>query len=194
MRVLNGSHTNIVPAGLWEGAVTVYDCMKSEKLCAFLLDTLNKEIVPFVSADIKATQVFADSVLDRFSNPYLNHQLISISLNSISKWRARNLPSFKDYIATYGVLPENLTKGFSYLMKIYSSLKEKDGKFFVQLPSREVEIQDDIPYLTYFANGGSVKAFMQDTAVWGEDLTAYEGFLEAVQANLEKLEKGESLL
>ena len=194
VRVLNGSHTNIVPAGLWEGAVTVYDCMKSEKLCAFLLDTLNKEIVPFVSADIAATQVFADSVLDRFSNPYLNHQLISISLNSISKWRARNLPSFKDYIKTYGVLPENLTKGFSYLMMIYSSLKERDGKYFVQLPSREVEIQDDIPYLTYFANGGSVKAFMQDTAVWGEDLTAYEGFLEAVEANLGKLAKGESLL
>ena len=79
-------------------------------------------------------------------------------------------------------------------MKIYSALEEREGKYFVQLPSREVEIQDDLPYLTYFAGGGSVKAFMQDVAVWGEDLTAYKGFYEAVESNLARLAKGESLL
>ena len=59
VRVLNGSHTNIVPAGLWHGAVTVYDCMTDKKLSAFLERTLEKEIVPFVSSDISATKAFA---------------------------------------------------------------------------------------------------------------------------------------
>ena len=194
VRVLNGSHTNIVPAGLWEGAVTVYDCMQDTKLCKFLLDTLEEEIVPFVSNDVAATKAFADSVLDRFSNPYLNHLLTSISLNSISKWKARNLPSFKDYYQRHGKIAPNMTKGFSYLMKIYSSLCERDGKYFAKLPTREVEVQDDLPYLTYFANGGCVKAFMADVAVWGEDLTAYAGFADEVQANLAKLNEGKSLL
>ena len=99
VRVLNGSHTNLVPAGLMLGAETVYDCMNDEKLSAFVERTLKEEIIPFVSDNIEATTAFADSVKERFMNPYLNHQLVSISLNSISKWRARVLPSFKDYYA-----------------------------------------------------------------------------------------------
>ncbi|MBQ3219524.1 MAG: tagaturonate reductase, partial [Clostridia bacterium] len=75
VRVLNGSHTNIVPVGLLSGAVTVYDCMTDEKLKNFLIETLDNEIIPFVSDDISATKKFADSVVDRFYNPYLNHQL-----------------------------------------------------------------------------------------------------------------------
>ncbi len=181
VRVLNGSHTNIVPVGLWTGAITVYDCMVDEKLKSFLQETLDNEIIPFVSNDINATKQFADSVTDRFMNPYLNHQLISISLNSISKWRARNLPSFKDYYNKYGKIAPNLTYGFACLMKIYSGLKEVDGKFMCKLPTREVQIQDDLPYLQYFANGGSVKEFMSRTDVWGEDLTKYENFYNEVE-------------
>ncbi len=194
VRVLNGSHTNIVPVGLWEGATTVYDCMQNEKLLAFLLGTLKEEIVPFVSNDVAATQAFADSVLDRFTNPYLNHMLTSIALNSISKWKARNLPSFKDYYLRHGKIAQNLTKGFSCLMKIYSSIVKKDGKYYAQLPTHEVEIQDDLPYLEYFANDGSVKEFMQNESVWGEDLTSYTAFYETVENNLQTLGEGKSLL
>ena len=70
VRVLNGSHTNLVPAGLMLGAETVYDCMVSEKLSAFVENTLKEEIIPFVSDDIAATTAFADSVKERFLNPY----------------------------------------------------------------------------------------------------------------------------
>ena len=194
VRVLNGSHTNLVPAGLWLGAETVYDCIKSPELSSFLTDTLDGEIVPFVSDDVAATQSFADSVLDRFGNPYLNHQLTSIALNSISKWRARLLPSFSDYYAKYGKIPHNMTVGFSHLMNLYSRVFERDGNFFVTLPSREIALADDAAYLEYFANGGSVAKFMADESVWGEDLTKYEGFLLAVETNLELIAKGESLL
>lgn len=187
VRVLNGSHTNIVPVGLLKGAVTVYDCMTDDKLKTFLNDTLKHEIIPFVSDDIKATTEFADSVTDRFMNPYLNHQLTSIALNSISKWRARNLPSFKDYYKEHGCIAENLTYGFACLMKIYSGIKEVDGKFVYDLPSRQIEIQDDLPYLKYFSNGGSVKAFMEDYSVWGENLTEYNGFYEKVMEIIENL-------
>ena len=181
VRVLNGSHTNIVPVGLLSGAITVYDCMVDEKLKTFLEQTLESEIIPFVSDNVKATKVFADSVVDRFMNPYLNHQLISISLNSISKWKARNLPSFKDYYAKNGQIAPNLTYGFACLMKIYSGIYQKDGKYLYKLQDREIQIQDDKQYLEYFANKGNIKAFMQDVSVWGENLTEYNGFYEKVE-------------
>ncbi len=194
VRVLNGSHTNIVPVGLWHGAITVYDCMQDAKLSKFLQDTLTNEIVPFVSDDIAATTVFAESITERFLNPYLNHLLTSISLNSISKWRARDLPSFKDYYEKHGKIPALLTIGFSYLMATYKGLEKKGESFIVKLPTREVEIIDDKPYLEYFAAKKPLKDFMADVNVWGEDLTAYEDFYNTVAENVEKINKGISLI
>jgi len=194
VRVLNGSHTNLVPAGLMLGAVTVYDCMVDEKLFAFVERTLQNEIIPYVSSDIAATTVFANSVKDRFMNPFLNHQLVSISLNSISKWRARVLPSFKDYYADHGEIAPNMTIGFSYLMALYSSVENVGGRYEVKLEKRTIELKDDLPYLEYFANGNDIKAFMSDESVWGEDLTAYAGFADKVQENVEKIKKGICLI
>jgi tagaturonate reductase len=168
--------------------------MKDEKLSAFVKETLEKEINPFVSDDIVATTAFADSVTERFLNPYLNHQLTSISLNSISKWKARVLPSFKDYYKKYSKLPENLTIGFSYLMALYSGVKAQEDKFFVQLPTREIQLIDDKPYLEYFANGGTVEGFMSNVEVWGEDLTKYGDFVAIVKENLQKIKEGVCLL
>ncbi len=179
VRVLNGSHTNLVPAGIVLGAQTVYDAMTSEKLHSFFKASL-AEIIPFVSSDENATRVFADAVEERFFNPYLNHQLWSIALNSISKWRARVLPTFSDYYEKHGKIAPMLTIGFSYLMYLYQT--------------RIDEVKDDQPYLDYFKAGKPVKDFMANVEVWGEDLTAYKGFYEAVEENLAKIAKGEVLI
>ena len=122
------------------------------------------------------------------------NELISISLNSISKWRARDLPSFKDYYEKYGKIPTNLTIGFSYLMAIYSSVYNKDGKYLVDLPTRTVEIKDDIPYLEYFAKCNSIEEFMKDVNVWGEDLTKYKDFLFKVISNVNEIKGGNNLI
>ena len=194
VRVLNGSHTNLVPTGLMLGAVTVYDCMKDERLSAFVERTMENDINPFVSDNLEATSAFAESIKSRFLNPYLNHQLTSIALNSISKWRARDLPSFKDYYEKLGHIAPNLTVGFSYLLALYKGVFERDGKYFVTLPTREIELQDELSYLDFFKNGGTVSSFMADVNVWGEDLTLYDGFEKAVLSNIEKIERGECLI
>ena len=194
VRVLNGSHTNLVAAGIVEGAVTVYDCMKDKKLRAFVEETLDGEIIPFVSDDTKGVRAFADSVLSRFENPYLNHLLVSISLNSISKWRARCLPSFEDYLAKHEKIAPNMTKGFSYLMYLYKSVKKDGDKYIADLGKVCVEVKDDIPYLAFFAEGGAVKDFMANSEIFGRDLTEIPGFLAAVNENIALLEAGKSLL
>lgn len=194
VRVLNGSHTNLVPTALMLGAVTVYDCMADEKLSAFVDRTLKEEIIPFVSDDVAATTAFAESVKERFRNPYLNHLLTSISLNSISKWRARVLPSFADYYKKYGKIAHNMTVGFTYLMALYSLIEKTDAGYEAQLPTRKITLQDDQPYLDYFAGKNSIRGFMAKSDVWGEDLTAYEGFADAVENGVENIKLGKNLI
>ena len=179
VRVLNGSHTNLVAAGLLLGAETVYDCMTNETLYRFFRASL-EEIVPFVSSDRSMTERFAADVEERFRNPYLNHQLTSIALNSISKWRARVLPTFRDFFAANGRIPEHLTVGFSCLMHLYRT--------------KYAELKDDAEVLSFFASGKALKDFLSDRNIWGEDLTAYPQFLETVTAQIERLARGESLL
>ena len=179
VRVLNGSHTNLVAAGLLSGAETVYDCMTNETLYRFFRASL-EEIVPFVSSDRSMTERFAADVEERFRNPYLNHQLTSIALNSISKWRARVLLTFRDFFAANGRIPEHLTVGFSCLMHLYRT--------------KYAELKDDAEVLSFFASGKPLKDFLSDRTVWGEDLTAYPQFLETVTAQTERLARGESLL
>jgi len=194
VRVLNGSHTNLVAVGLMLGKTTVFDCMTDEKILSFIEKTLTENIIPYVSSDIAATTSFAESVKERFFNPYLNHQLLSISLNSISKWRARDLPSFKDYYNQYGKIPSCLTKGFSYLMALYASIFEENGKYFVNLPSGKVEFKDTIEYLEFFAKGGQIKDFMSREDIWGEDLTTYIDFVDVVTENVNAIKSGKNIL
>lgn len=194
VRVLNGSHTNMVAAGLWLNKTTVEDCMKDNDILSFFDGTLKDEIIPFVSDNVKATAEFAQSVRERFFNPYLNHLLISISLNSISKWRARVLPSFKDYYAAHGKIPARLTVGFSYLMALYASISKEEGKYYANLPSGKTEFKDDGEYLAYFAANGGIEEFMSNRKVWGEDLGAYNGFTAAVLNNVAAIRRGEKLI
>lgn len=194
VRVLNGSHTNLVPIGLMLGEKTVYDCMKNERLKIFVRNTLENEIIPFVSSNVEATTAFASSVIERFFNPFLNHQLVSISLNSISKWRARNLPSFRDYYKKHCELPPCMTIGFSYLIALYSSVKKIEGRYIVKLKNGEIELKDDAKYLDYFAENRPISLFLSDISVWGEDLTAYNGFVKVVEDNVEKIKRGIDLI
>lgn len=194
VRVLNGSHTNLVPAGLMLSAETVYDCMIDEKLSDFVEATLKNEINPYVSSNIAETTKFADSVKDRFLNPFLNHMLVSISLNSISKWKARVLPSFKDYYRDHGTIAPNLTTGFSYLMALYSGIEKSEGAYKVTLFGRVTELKDEVAYLEFFAEKRPIREFMANTDIWGEDLTHYEGFYDAVISNIQKIKNGACLL
>lgn len=193
VRILNGSHTGIVAMGLILGKQTVYDCICDDKIAAFMENLLEKEIIPFVSSDIKATREFANSVKSRFLNPYLNHQLISIALNSISKFKARDLVSFKDYYEKNGEIPKLLTLSLSYLLALYSRAEKKENGYFALLGSKTYEIKDEKEYLDFFAQGCAPIDFLKREDVWGEDLTQYKGLAEAVEKNILKINGGEKL-
>lgn len=169
VRVLNGSHTNMVGVGLLSGKETVYDCMTDTRLNKFISQTLEEEILPYMAADVSEMKRYAESVKERFLNPYLNHRLESIALKSFSKWKTRLLPSVRAYYAAEGKVPRHLVSGFAALVFLAGR-----GK----LPGAE-------------SVNGSLREFLRDTSVWGEDLTGYVGFFEGTKAALERIGRGE---
>ena len=145
------------------------------------------EVVPQVPLPIEEVKAFADSVFERFENPFIDHALLSISLNSVSKWKARVLPSFKDHYNQKGELPRLITFSLAALFAFYSSedLRE-DGLYAKRADGTEYVIHDDAAVLKFFAeNSGKecaefVKAALSNQSFWGEDLTVFDGLEAAV--------------
>jgi tagaturonate reductase len=193
VRVLNGSHTNLVPISLWKGKETVFDVMKDDKLLEFIKDTLKEDIIPFVGEDIEATTSFSEEVLQRFLNPYLNHQLTSIALNSISKWKARDLCSFIDYYQRHNKIATYLTIGFAYLINMYQNIEHIQDKYICHLPNRDIVMNDEEKYLNYF-NKHTVKDFLSDVSIWGRDLTSFNELEETINGYLKDIKNGKDII
>lgn len=99
VRILNGAHTSMVLGAYLAGMDYVGQCMADPVIRTQLDQSVFGEIVPTVHMPQEKAEAFAKAVFERFENPFVKHALLSISLNSISKWRARVLPSFKDSLA-----------------------------------------------------------------------------------------------
>ena len=187
VRVLNGAHTSSVLAGYLYGLDIVRDCMHDEVMGKFVRQVVMDEIVPQVPLPLEEVKAFAASVFERFENPFIDHALLSISLNSVSKWKARVLPSFKDHVANKGELPRLITFSLAALFAFYSSEDLREGTLYTKrADGTAYEIHDDAHVLEFFAaNSGKdvdtfVKAALSNEVFWGEDLTAYEGMEETV--------------
>lgn len=119
VRILNGAHTSMIPYAMLCGIETVKDCMDNEEMYAFLKKCLFEEIIPTLDLSREELLSYADSVLERFNNPFIKHYCASISLNSVSKFKVRVLPSLLEYIKRMGKNPENLVFSLAKLIEFY---------------------------------------------------------------------------
>lgn len=119
VRVLNGSHTGMVPVALQLGCETVMDAFNDADVNRFVRGMVANEVLPMIDGDKDELRQFADSILERFYNPYIKHYLKSISLNSLSKWEARNWPTVKDLWQEEGREAEYEAFTFAALLSLY---------------------------------------------------------------------------
>ncbi len=187
VRVLNGAHTSSVLAAYLCGFDIVRDCMYDALMGKFIRLVVRNEIAPQVNLPADEVLAFADSVFERFENPFIDHALLSISLNSVSKWKSRVLPSFKDYVKNNGKLPRLITFSFAALLAFYTSSELVDGTLVAKRANGDVYyVRDDEAVLKFFAeNSGKnsdefIKLVSENAAFWGEDLTIYSGFTDEV--------------
>ena len=195
VRILNGAHTGFVLGAYLAGFDIVRDCMHDDTVRGFMNKMLNEEVIPTLPLDKKDLNEFAAAVEDRFNNPFVNHELMSISLNSTSKWRARNLPSFLDYVRANGTLPRCLTVSLAAYIAFYSndirSLTDQ-GLVCRRPKGNEYTVSDDRWVLEFYlahrdaAPETLVHDVLTNRQMWGEDLTEISG-LEAEVVRLLKL-------
>ena len=193
VRILNGAHTGFVLGAYLGGHDIVRKCMEDETVLGFMNKMLLDEIVPILPLDQEDCRNFAAAVQDRFNNPFVNHELMSISLNSTAKWRARNMPSFLEYIEAKGQLPKCLTMSFAAYIAFFSNdiqaLNEQG--LVCRRPAGNTYVCSDDRWALefYYAHRDDsvedlVHAVMTNLQMWGQDLTAIEGFEAATVANL----------
>ncbi len=183
VRILNGGHTSTVLAGYLAGFRTVGEMMEDSDFNALLNKILFEEVIPTLDLPKDDLVNFANSVFDRFKNPFIKHYLYDISLNSISKYKARVTPSIVKYYEINGVIPKALTFSFASLICFYKGLDEKNEKF---------DIRDDKEIVEYFTNNWAsfdngtltltelVKEFSSNIEYFGANFSSYENFVDEV--------------
>ena len=153
--------------------------MEDEDVSQFLKSAVYNEIIPANSLPQDKLIEFSDSVMDRFRNPFVKHELMSITLNTTSKWTARVLPSLRGYIAAFHKLPKHLCFGLAANLEFGVC-----GRF---------EVKDDKEVLDFFAahKDDSIEelcaAYCGERAFWGEDLSDIDGFVDTLIANIRNI-------
>lgn len=168
VRILNGAHTSMVLAARLYGLETVGECMKDEKVSSLLRKSVFEEIIPTIG-DTEDNRKFGEAVFERFANPFIKHQLLSIALNSVSKFRARVLPTILEYKAKNGQYPKILSFSFATLIAFYKTDEANDSEEVVK-----------------FMKNASVADILKREDYWGEDLS---DMYDIVNNWYEKIEK-----
>ena len=157
VRILNGAHTSLVAHALLSGFETVKECVDDEKMNEHIRKCVFDEIIPTLDLPKEELTLYAESVLTRFKNPYIKHYLASISLNSVSKFKVRVLPSILEYEKRFGVAPKTLVFSLFRLIEFY-----KTGT------------PNDAPEVIAFIKEHSIKDILKNKDLWGEDISHLE--------------------
>ena len=191
LRILNGGHTISVAAGFLSGFNTISDCMEDAVMSAFIRQAMYEEIIPSLSIDPTMAREFADDVLDRFRNPFLHHQLISIALQYTSKMNMRNGLTFQRYYDAHGKIPERMGAGFAAYLLFTRPLSEKEGTYYGERQGEPYPIRDDQAKYFYqrwkgvelsdsSALDGFVRTVLGNSELWDQDLLNLGNFPERV--------------
>lgn len=199
VRILNGAHTSMIMGAYLAGQNIVRDCMKDDVIRGYMNKALYDEIIPVLKGlDKKDLEDFAAAVTDRFANPFIDHELLSISLNSASKWKARVMYTVLEYYEQKKELPKVLTFSFAAFLAFYHRGYEKrEGALVAERDNNEYLIKDDEWVLDAFLalkdadNEKLARDIIANEKMWGDALIKLSGFEEAVIKDLALIdEKG----
>ncbi len=192
LRLLNGTHTLSCGLAFLSGFTTVKDAMADNNFSSFVKALMLEEIAPAIPFSVNAVEAeqFGLQVLDRFRNPAIRHQWISITMQYTSKMKMRVIPVLKKYIEIYQKAPDLVAKGFAAYIAFTKPVSKEGNTYFGSFKGQPYPINDDqagwfyAAWQQHAAPSEIVKAVLGNIAFWGEDLNALPGFAKAVEAHL----------
>ena len=198
VRILNGAHTMMALAAFLAGLDTVRECVEDPVLGAYVRRGIFDEILPLLPLPADETRAFAEDVMERLANPFIKHNLISIALNSVSKYRVRVLPSLLEYRAANRRPPPALAFSLAALLAFYRGTEIRDGALMGTRTRGPYAVKDDAPVLDAFGEqwrafarhddvGALCRAILGRVDFWGEDLAALPDLLEGVSLHLSRI-------
>lgn len=200
VRILNGTHTLMASIGLLHGWKEVREMAESKEWGEQIRSAMLQEIVPLVPLPLEEVNAYAETVWERFRNPFIQHKLQDIAMNSISKFKVRLLPSVKGYVRTHNQLPNIMTEGLASLITLYHAEIIHDQWYGRGLHGERVLLRDDPDSLELFHQAWRkvdgkewtirqlVTSVLGSTVLWGEDLNEMANLHEAVSRHIEGME------
>ena len=198
VRILNGAHTMTVPAAFLAGINTVKESVEDDLIGRYMRNGIFEEILPTLELSQTEKEEFAEAVLERFQNPFIKHRLLDISLNSVSKFKVRVLPSLLAFTSANKRLPEILSFSLAALMVFYRG-REFDGKQMFGVRGEEkYVIRDDESYLNFFFDlwqafeqnkdfATLTRQVLKNDEFWGRDLNEIPGLSAVVCRHVETI-------
>lgn len=188
LRLLNGTHTLLCGLNFLSGKNAVRESMTTPDNAAFIESLMLHELAPAIPYDISAEQAetFGRQVLDRFRNPFIEHKLLSITVQYTAKMRMRNVPLLQTYYRRFGHTPERFVLGFAGYLHFMKAVREESGQYFGERDGESYPIQDDQAawfYQLYRETDDPatvVARTLANTHFWGTDLNQLPDFAEAL--------------
>ncbi|OUM94564.1 MAG: altronate oxidoreductase [Thermobacillus sp. ZCTH02-B1] len=207
VRILNGAHTWMAPIGLLHGVQTVREALEHPALGPAVREAVYGEILPAMDGAGDDLAAYADSVFERFANPYIRHRLSDIAMNSLSKFRVRLLPTLVRYAERGKRIPPRLAEGLAGLLRYCRVRPDGSGGYVTRaLDGTAIPVRDDAELLAVMAehwrtaedgaDAGdarmhrAVRAILADGRLWGRDLSRWPDLAEAVAGIIAKWERG----
>lgn len=187
VRLLNGSHTLTSGIAYLLGVDTVTKAMNNKPTRDYVNELMMREIVtaiPYPVAEAEAV-AFANTVIDRFANPSIQHLWINITFQYTMKMKIRILPVLLNYYKLYHKVPSHIAFGFAAFLRFMRSDKQEGNQYFGNYNGHTYAITDD--EAAYFHNAAKqngadyVNLVMANSRFWGADLFALSGFNETVK-------------
>lgn len=184
--LLNGPHTVLSPVGYLSGLDTVKECVEDPEVGQYVRKVMYGELMETLNLPKEELQAFADSVVERFLNPYVKHFVTSIMLNSFPKYKTRDLPGLKTYLERKGELPKGLVLGLAAIITYYKGGKRGDVEI---VPNDDAAI---VALLKELWEGGDIRKVAEGVLaaefIWGEDLNKIPGLTDMVSDDLELIQ------
>ena len=187
LRFLNGTHTLSCAWAILQGFATVKEAMADETFINFITPLMFNEILPAIpyKIDEKVAADFAGKVLDRFRNPYIRHEWLSISVQYTTKIKMRVIPLLLNHYKLKNNTPEHMVLGFAAFIRFMQVKLNNDGHYTGRINERDYRVTDSFTeyFATVWANAEpntAIHQILTNSDLWDTDLTILPGFEDAV--------------